>query len=187
MDRPSTLIMTGDVMLGRAVDESLKLLGPTHPWGDLRVLLNQADLAIVNLECVIARGGQPWSRWPKTYHFRADPFAVQALQCGGIDCVTLANNHVFDYEEEALLEMLDLLEQAGIAFAGAGCDIAGGAAAGDPRGPRTARRNHRLHRQRTGLGRTVPCAGDQLHPDRARRTSHGPDPAEHCARTSRGG
>src|SRR5205823_902414 len=33
---------------------------------------------------------------------------------------SLANNHVLDYEEEALLEMLGLLEQGGIAYAGAG-------------------------------------------------------------------
>jgi poly-gamma-glutamate synthesis protein (capsule biosynthesis protein) len=116
--------MTGDVMLGRGVDEALKCFGPDYPWGDLGPLLNEADLTVVNLECVIACGGQPWSRWPKTFHFRADPIAADALQSAGIDCVTLANNHVLDYEENALLEMLDLLEQRGIAFTGAGRDLA---------------------------------------------------------------
>ncbi len=120
MNQPVTLAMTGDVMLGRAVDEALLRFGPAHPWGDLRLVLNEADLTIVNLECVIARGGEPWSRWPKAFHFRADPVAVRALQLAGIDCVTLANNHVLDYEEEALLEMLELLRQAGIAFAAPG-------------------------------------------------------------------
>jgi poly-gamma-glutamate synthesis protein (capsule biosynthesis protein) len=74
----------------------------------------------VNLECVIARGGRPWARWPKVFHFRADPVALTALQRAGIDCVTLANNHVLDYEEDALLEMLGLLEQSGMAYTGAG-------------------------------------------------------------------
>ena len=115
--------MTGDVMLGRGVDETLRRLGPTHPWGDLLPLLNEADLTIMNLECVIACGGRPWSRWPKVYHFRADPFAITALQIAGADCVTLANNHVLDYEEEALREMLDLLERGGIAYTGAGRDL----------------------------------------------------------------
>ncbi len=115
--------MTGDVMLGRGVDETLRRLGPSHPWGDLLPLLDEADLTVMNLECVIARGGQPWSRWPKVYHFRADPLAITALQMAGVDCVTLANNHVLDYEEEALLEMLGLLEQRGIAYTGAGRDL----------------------------------------------------------------
>jgi poly-gamma-glutamate synthesis protein (capsule biosynthesis protein) len=123
MNRPITMAMTGDVMLGRGVDESLRRSGPTHPWGDLRLLLNEADLTVVNLECVIASGGRPWSRWHKVYHFRADPIAVEALRRAGVDCVTLANNHVLDYEEEALLEMLGLLRQGGIAFTGAGHDL----------------------------------------------------------------
>jgi poly-gamma-glutamate capsule biosynthesis protein CapA/YwtB (metallophosphatase superfamily) len=123
MNRPATLAMAGDVMLGRGVDESLRTFGPAHPWGDLRPWLEEADLTVVNLECVIARGGRPWSRWPKVFHFRADPVAVEALRQAGVDCVTLANNHVLDYEEEALLEMLDLLHQGGIAFTGAGRDL----------------------------------------------------------------
>src|SRR5437763_14974890 len=76
-----------------------------------------------NLGVLIPGGRPPWSRLPKGFHFRADPVALTALQLAGIDCVTLANNHVLDYEEDALLEMLDLLEQSGIAYAGAGpCD-----------------------------------------------------------------
>jgi poly-gamma-glutamate capsule biosynthesis protein CapA/YwtB (metallophosphatase superfamily) len=99
-------------------------LAPLTPWGDLRPLLSGADSPIVNLECVVASSGRPWSRWSKTFHFRADPIATVALQAAGVDCVTLANNHVLDYEEAALLEMFDLLQQGGIAFAGAGRDLA---------------------------------------------------------------
>jgi poly-gamma-glutamate synthesis protein (capsule biosynthesis protein) len=123
MNAPITLAMTGDVMLGRKVDEALRLFGPRYPWGDLRSVLNQADLTIVNLECVVARSGRPWSRWPKAFHFRADPIAIDALHQAGVDCVTLANNHVLDNQEQALEEMLGLLRQAGIAYTGAGSDL----------------------------------------------------------------
>jgi poly-gamma-glutamate synthesis protein (capsule biosynthesis protein) len=123
MIRPVTLALTGDVMLGRKVDEALRHCGPTHPWGNLLPLLSEADLTVVNLECVIARAGNPWSRWLKVFHFRADPIAITALQHAGVDCVTLANNHVLDFEEDALLEMLRLLRQGRIAFTGAGRDL----------------------------------------------------------------
>jgi poly-gamma-glutamate capsule biosynthesis protein CapA/YwtB (metallophosphatase superfamily) len=86
-------------------------------------LLVEADLTIVNLECVIASTSRPWSRWPKAFHFRADPLAIDALKRAGVDCVVLANNYVLDYEEPALLEMLELLERNGLAFAGAGRDL----------------------------------------------------------------
>ena len=102
-----TLALTGDVMLGRLANDALVRCGPAHPWGNTLPALCAADLAIVNLECVIARGGRPWTRWPKVFHFRADPVALTALRLAGIDGVTLANNHVLDYGEDALLEMLD--------------------------------------------------------------------------------
>src|SRR5437660_1550415 len=76
MSAPVTLALTGDVMLGRKVNEALRHFGPTHPWGDLLPVLSEADLTVVNLECVIARAGRPWSRWPKVFHFRADPVAI---------------------------------------------------------------------------------------------------------------
>ncbi len=115
-----TLALTGDVMLGRLVAPLLEAEGPRFPWGDVLPLLVGADLAIVNLECVIARGGRPWARWPKVFHFRAGLVGLAALAEAGVDLVTLANNHVLDYEEEALLEMLGHLAAQGIAYAGAG-------------------------------------------------------------------
>ena len=114
------LALTGDVMLGRLVDGALARFGPAYPWGDVLPLLRAADLTILNLECVIAAQGRPWRRWPKTFHFRAAPVAIEALTLAGVDAVSLANNHVLDFEVEALLEMLDRLDAAGIAHAGAG-------------------------------------------------------------------
>jgi poly-gamma-glutamate synthesis protein (capsule biosynthesis protein) len=42
----------------------------------------------------------------------------------GVDCVTLANNHALDYGAEALLDTLAHLRAAGIAYVGAGVDVA---------------------------------------------------------------
>ncbi len=120
MIRPILIALTGDVMLGRGVKVTLHQFGPAYPWGNMLSHLRAADLTIINLECVIAHSGRPWSRWPKVFHFRADPLAISSLRLAGIDGVVLANNHVLDYEEEALLEMLELLKQSGIAYAGAG-------------------------------------------------------------------
>jgi len=120
----AVLALAGDVMLGRGVGEEILRKGPAYPWGDTRDALQGADAAVINLECVIASGGEPWARWPKAFHFRSSPLAIQTLQLAGIDCVTLANNHVFDYEGDAFLEMLTLLETGGIAFTGAGRNLA---------------------------------------------------------------
>jgi len=116
----ATLALAGDVMLGRMANQVLLQKGPSYPWGNVLPFLQSPELTIVNLECVIATGGQPWTRWHKVFHFRADPMALEALKIAGVDGVVLANNHVLDYEEEALLEMLDLLEKNGMPYAGAG-------------------------------------------------------------------
>lgn len=117
------LALTGDVMLGRMTDHAFRQRGLTYPWGNVLPHLKAADLAAANLECVISRTGRPWSRWPKTFCFRAGPHAIHALRLAGVDAVTLANNHVLDYEEPALLEMLAGLRRADIAYAGAGRNL----------------------------------------------------------------
>jgi poly-gamma-glutamate synthesis protein (capsule biosynthesis protein) len=50
--------------------------------------------------------------------------AAQRLQELGVDCVTLANNHALDYGPEALLDTCRHLEDADIAWVGAGADEA---------------------------------------------------------------
>ncbi len=117
---PITMALTGDVMLGRMMNQMLLERGPRYPWGNSLSILREADLTLMNLECVVALGGHPWDRWPKMFRFRANPIALESLLVAGADFVSLANNHVLDYQEEALLEMLERLDAAGIAHTGAG-------------------------------------------------------------------
>src|SRR5919202_1012236 len=117
-----TFALTGDVMLGRGVNETLRSARPEQPWGNVLPLLGSADLRIINLECAITDHEQPWSYTPKVFHFRADPFAVEVLQAAHIDGCSLANNHTLDFEEQGLLDTLEHLDAAGIPYAGAGRD-----------------------------------------------------------------
>jgi poly-gamma-glutamate capsule biosynthesis protein CapA/YwtB (metallophosphatase superfamily) len=118
-----TLALTGDVMLGRGVNETLPDVRPEEPWGDVLPLLDSADLRIINLECAITEHKRPWSRTPKVFHFRADPLAIEVLRAAGVDACSLANNHTLDFEERGLLDSLAHLEAAGIRYAGAGRNL----------------------------------------------------------------
>jgi poly-gamma-glutamate capsule biosynthesis protein CapA/YwtB (metallophosphatase superfamily) len=116
-----TLALTGDVMLGRRVAEVLNdHMRPEEPWGDVRPLLDAADLRIINLECAITDNEQPWTRTAKVFHFRAKPSAIETLRTARIDACSLANNHTLDFEEQGLLDTLEHLDAAGIRHAGAG-------------------------------------------------------------------
>lgn len=122
-DKGITLAFTGDVMLGRLMNDVLRSFGPRYPWGNTLPILRSADLTLINLECVIATDGRPWAKTPKVFFFRADPQAVEALKVAGIDYVSLANNHSMDFREDAMLEMIEILDKNGIAHAGAGKNI----------------------------------------------------------------
>ncbi|WP_435177330.1 CapA family protein [Halorussus sp. AFM4] len=116
---------TGDVMLGRKVDERQRRGGraPAAVWGDLLDRLRGLDGLFVNLECCLSTRGERWTRTHRPFHFRADPdWAVPALDAAGVDWANLANNHLMDYGETALRDTFDSLDAAGIARSGAGPD-----------------------------------------------------------------
>lgn len=117
------IVLVGDVMLGRLVNEALKTNPPHYPWGDTLPIFKNAHLRICNLECVISDVGAPWSIPPKVFHYRTDEKNIQTLLAAEIDMVSLANNHILDYEYEGLSRMLKILAENAISFAGAGLNF----------------------------------------------------------------
>lgn len=114
------IALMGDVMLGRLVNQNLKNCEVTYPWGNTLSLIKKTDLRICNLECVISNQGRPWSKTPKMFHFRTDEKNVEVLKVADIDMVSIANNHVLDYEDVALSQMIKILDANKISHAGAG-------------------------------------------------------------------
>lgn len=120
------IALTGDVMLGRLVDQHVirnRSVRPQALWGDVLPIMLAADCRLINLECVISGVGEEWDPTTKAFHFRAHPRALEFLQVAKIDGVTLANNHVLDYGADALLDCLKLLDGAGIKRTGAGATL----------------------------------------------------------------
>jgi poly-gamma-glutamate capsule biosynthesis protein CapA/YwtB (metallophosphatase superfamily) len=121
---PFRLALVGDCMLGRLVNDVLEREPPEYPWGDTLPLLLAADCRICNLECVISDRGEPWSAYPKAFHFRSAAKNVAVLKAARMNAVSLANNHVLDYGYDALQDMLEILSRNGIAWSGAGRNLA---------------------------------------------------------------
>ena len=113
-------------MLGRLVDQYVlqnESIPPESIWGDVLPAMLEADLRLVNLECVISTRGEMWRPLTKPFHFRACPRALDFLRAARVDCMTLANNHTLDYGVDALEECLDLLDREGLPHAGAGRNL----------------------------------------------------------------
>lgn len=83
--------------------------------------MQEADIMCLNNEFTYSMRGTPTEG--KLYHFRANPGRVEVLQELGVDLVKLANNHIYDYGENALVDTLAVLEQAGIRYMGAGQNL----------------------------------------------------------------
>jgi poly-gamma-glutamate synthesis protein (capsule biosynthesis protein) len=76
---------------------------PSTVLAPIAPVLEQADIAMVNLESAITTRGSPV---PRVYNFRAPPSALAALVAAGIDVTTEANNHGLDYGPVGLLDTL---------------------------------------------------------------------------------
>lgn len=80
--------------------------------------MQAADIMCLNNEFTYSTGGAPLEG--KAFTFRAKPERVEILHQLGVDAVTLANNHVYDYGRDALLDTFSVLEEADIPYFGAG-------------------------------------------------------------------
>ena len=125
-DPPATgtvrLMAVGDVSLGWQVGRKITRRGPQAPWTGAGSYFDQADLVIANLECAISARGEPWPS--KVIHLRAPVAAADALVAGGIDMVSVANNHALDFGQEGFADTLRLLDERQIAYFGGGADYA---------------------------------------------------------------
>jgi poly-gamma-glutamate synthesis protein (capsule biosynthesis protein) len=87
--------------------------------GDISPVLTEGDLAIVNVETVIAEEdvGAPIE---KVFVFKSPPASAEILADAGIDVAALANNHALDYGPDGVLRTIEIVEEAGLATAGSG-------------------------------------------------------------------
>jgi poly-gamma-glutamate capsule biosynthesis protein CapA/YwtB (metallophosphatase superfamily) len=143
------LFLSGDVMLGRGVDQILPYPGDAtlhepaaaattyvelaerangpipkpvdfgYVWGDV---LAELERARPHVRIVNLETSITTSREfaPKGINYRMNPRNTPCLTAAGVDCCVLSNNHILDFAAAGLHETLDTLESAGIRIAGAG-------------------------------------------------------------------
>jgi len=118
--RDLTLLFVGDVMLSRGVGAKMASEGDWNfPFLKIADTLREADLTFGNLECPVSDVGRNRHH---LYSFRANPKAIEGLTFGGFDVMSVANNHLYDWGPDALLDTLRRMREAGIRPVGAGAD-----------------------------------------------------------------
>ncbi len=113
-----TLLLTGDVMLGRSVMQRYLEVGDfTYPFIKVADRLKKADLVFVNLENPVTLNCPPHVGG---FKFCSPPDSVEGLLFAGIDVVTLANNHSENFGQDGLNETVEILNGKGISSTGLG-------------------------------------------------------------------
>lgn len=92
----------------------------TWPWGDLLATLERErpSVRVINLETAVTTSSD--FAVGKSVHYRMHPANIGALEVVRPDVCALANNHVLDFGPAGLVETLDVLDRAGLRYAGAG-------------------------------------------------------------------
>ena len=112
------MVFVGDVMVAEIPGELIaKGVDPFEPFN---ALLQQHDLRIGNLECVVATTGTAET---KPFTFRAAPGVLPVLK-KHFDAMSVANNHSGDFGKAAFAEELGLMRKAGLPYFGGGEDLA---------------------------------------------------------------
>lgn len=149
---PITLFLCGDIMTGRGIDQILPHPAPpriyesyvksaveyvelaearsgpiprrasfTYPWGDALAELDRRrpDVRIANLETSITTSEDAV---PKGINYRMHPANAPVLSALGLDCCSVANNHILDWGYRGLADTLSALRTISVMPAGAGAD-----------------------------------------------------------------
>jgi len=126
-----TIAAAGDVTLGnhfKAFDPELrKKRGYTeeqvidYPFLHVRKWFETADIAVVNYEGTFTKAE---SKTEKNFNFKADPWEAKKLTRAGIDVVSTANNHAYDFGPQGIGDTIRALDEAGLAHFGTGRNLA---------------------------------------------------------------
>ena len=81
-------------------------------FAELSEIFARADLHVTNLECPLTSSTEPIEKTGPS--IKADPLTISLLQQAKVDVVCLANNHIFDYGEEGIVDTLTLCENHNI-------------------------------------------------------------------------
>ncbi len=125
-DDEVTMLFTGDIgqAEGTPITNYFDSVGEDLSQcisNDTLDVMRSADILTVNNEFTYSTRGTAIP--DKNYTFRANPSRAHILTDMGADLVGVANNHIFDYQEDAFFDTLDTIKDLGLPYVGAGKDI----------------------------------------------------------------
>jgi len=117
---PVSMTWAGDIIIARQVQRRILETGDwAAPFRSIHPSLTWADITISNLETSLSDSFESITD-PTTFTFKTDPPAIEGLQLAGIDVLSRANNHSFNYGDIGMNDTTAVLDAAGIKHFGMG-------------------------------------------------------------------
>ncbi|MEK7088841.1 MAG: CapA family protein [Patescibacteria group bacterium] len=115
----ATLTFGGDIMLDRGVKNSVNknFKGDYSALFEKLGILKKSDIVFANLEGPVSNIGKDTRN---LYSFRMDPSTVPALKGAGFSIISVANNHIGDWGQDAYIDTLKRLKENEILYTGGG-------------------------------------------------------------------
>jgi poly-gamma-glutamate synthesis protein (capsule biosynthesis protein) len=118
-----TIVLLGDLMIGRSFNQIFEN-NINYQWLDSNIKdwLEDSDLIIGNLETTITNSKNEFPK--RVFHFQLNPeYFPSVLHNLNISHVSLANNHILDFQQQGLIDTLDILKENNVSYAGAGKNL----------------------------------------------------------------
>ncbi len=115
------IFVSGDYAPSLRVNEVIKRGDYQSLYNDLLPIIQNADIAITNLESPLLEEGQPIKKTGP--NLKSPTKSIEAIKFGGFDMVTLANNHMMDYGKEGLFSTIQVCEKNNVRHVGAGSNL----------------------------------------------------------------
>lgn len=94
---------------------------PTYFFQNVAQYFQNDDLTIANLETTLTNTStQKFKGTGTVFHFKGNPAIVKTLTASGIEAVTVANNHIYDYGQQGFDDTIATLKGAGVGYFGEG-------------------------------------------------------------------
>lgn len=117
-----TVLAGGDVNMGRLTGQKILAGEIDYPFLKIADTLKSADITFVNLESQLADLNGETESPTSEYRFAGPPEGAQSLANAGIDIVSIANNHMWDYGKARLEETIKALDAMNVKHVGASMD-----------------------------------------------------------------
>jgi len=111
-----SIIFTGDVSLNNKLEQLMIYNCQEFFDEDLVDIFKEANYRIFNLESVLSKSEERASKAGP--NLKSDPRTINAIKHLNFNLACLANNHILDFGENALIDTIKILEKNNISYTG---------------------------------------------------------------------